>query len=88
MSTAIQDSRTVTVRELRSRFAEVMKWIEDGEQVTITRNGATFATLTPAQAAKPCKVDWAARFKGRPLLGRELSQEESQAFWDDMRGKY
>jgi prevent-host-death family protein len=88
MSTAIQDPRTATVRDLRNRFAEVAKWIEDGEQVTITRNGSTFATLTPARAEKPRKPDWAAWLKTHPPIpaNHKLSKEETQAFYDDMRG--
>ncbi len=86
MKTATQDSRTATVRDLRNRFADVAKWIEDGEQVTITRHGAAFATLAPTVAKKPGKPDWAARFKRRPPLGKRLTPEETQAFYDEMKG--
>lgn len=88
MKTLVEDTKTATVRDLRNRFAEVAKWIEDGEQVAITRNGVVFATLAPAKPAKPRKPDWAARFKRRPPLGanRKLSKEETQAFYDEMRG--
>jgi antitoxin (DNA-binding transcriptional repressor) of toxin-antitoxin stability system len=88
MSETNQNTRTVTVSDLRLQFAEVEKWIEDGEQVTITRYGVPFATLTPARTEKPCKVDWAARFKQRPLLGRKLTRKETQVFYDDMKGEY
>src|SRR5438445_13334209 len=54
--------KTATVRDLRNHFADVAKWIEHGEQVTITRNGAAFATLAPATPKKRRKADWAARF--------------------------
>jgi len=87
MNTATQEPRTATVRDLRNSFAAVAKWIEDGEQVTITRGGAAFATLAPARPGKPRKVDWAARFKRRPPLGRKLTKEETQAFYDDMKGE-
>ena len=70
---------------LRNRFADVAKWIEHGEAVTITRNGAAFATLAPARAAKPRKVDWAARFAKRKPLGRGLSEEETNALWSRLR---
>lgn len=52
--------KTATVRDLRNNFAEASKWIEHGEQVSITRNGAVFATLAPAEVSKPAKVDWKA----------------------------
>jgi prevent-host-death family protein len=41
--------KTATVRDLRNHFADVAKWIESGQQVTITRNGVAFATLAPAK---------------------------------------
>ncbi|MEI6071498.1 MAG: type II toxin-antitoxin system prevent-host-death family antitoxin [Verrucomicrobiae bacterium] len=88
MSSAIlQEPRTATVRDLRNRFADVAKWIEDGEQVTITRHGADFATLAPARPGKPRKPDWKAWLKTHPPLGRKLSKEETQAFYDEMRGE-
>ena len=34
--------KTATVRELRNNFARLAKWIEHGEQITITRNGEMF----------------------------------------------
>ncbi len=88
MSTAIQEHRTATVRDLRNRFAAVAKWIEDGEEVTITRGGEAFATLAPARPENPRKVDWAERFKRRPPIAanRKMTQEETQAFYDQMKG--
>lgn len=80
MKTLSAETRTTTVRDLRNRFANVTKWIEEGEQVVITRNGAVFATLTPAKPAKPRKIDWAARFEHRPPLGAKLCIAETQAF--------
>ena len=49
--------KTAAVRELRNNFARLAKWIELGEQITITRNGETFAKLLPATPDKPGKVD-------------------------------
>lgn len=88
MSTATQEPRTATVRDLRNHFAAVAKWIEDGEKVTITRGGAAFATLAPAREEVPRKVDWAARFKRRPPIpaNRKLTKKETQAFYDEMKG--
>ena len=77
--------KTASVRDLRNHFADVAKWIEHGEQVTITRNGAAFATLAPAKAPKPAKADWAARLAKRKPLGRKLSAEETEAFWSRLR---
>ncbi|MEP2777157.1 MAG: type II toxin-antitoxin system prevent-host-death family antitoxin [Luteolibacter sp.] len=40
--------KTATVRDLRNQFAQVAKWIEEGEDVEITRSGKPFARLAPA----------------------------------------
>ena len=80
--------KTVTVRDLRNRFADVAKAIEHGESVTITRSGAPFATLAPAQlavAGKPKKADWASTLAKRKPLGRGLTAEETAAFWSRLR---
>jgi antitoxin (DNA-binding transcriptional repressor) of toxin-antitoxin stability system len=83
-----QEARTATVRELRNRFADVAKWIADGEEVTILRGGIVFATLAPPTAAAAPAVDWAARFEKRPPIPakRKLTAEETQAFYDEMKG--
>lgn len=88
MKTAPQDARTATVRELRNRFAEVAKWIADGEEVTITRNGAAFATLAPAQPKPAPGADWVARFKNRQPIraNRKLTKAQTLAFYDEMKG--
>jgi antitoxin (DNA-binding transcriptional repressor) of toxin-antitoxin stability system len=77
--------RTASVRDLRNNFASVAKWIEYGEQVAITRNGKSFATLSPAVPTKPRKVDWAARFAKRKPVGRRLSAKETEEFWSRLR---
>jgi antitoxin (DNA-binding transcriptional repressor) of toxin-antitoxin stability system len=77
--------KTATVRDLRNRFAGVAKWIESGEQVTITRNGVAFATLAPAKPQRRRKVDWATRLKRYKPAGRKLTKEETEAFWSTLR---
>ena len=77
--------KTATVRDLRNNFASVAKWIEHGEQITITRNGENFATLSPAVSARPRKVDWAARFAKRKPLGKGISRAATEKLWSDLR---
>lgn len=87
MKPLVQEPRRASVRDLRNRFADVAKWIEDGESVTITRSGSDFATLAPARPEKPRKPDWAAWLKANPPLGRKLSAEDTQEFYDEMRSE-
>jgi antitoxin (DNA-binding transcriptional repressor) of toxin-antitoxin stability system len=77
--------KTATVRDLRNRFADVAKWIGEGENVTITRHGAAFATLSPVSAKKPSRLDWAKRFAERPARGRKTTKAETEAFWRALR---
>lgn len=81
--------KTATVADLRNNFARVSEWIEDGETVTITRRGQTFATLKPA-ASKRKKVEWPdimARlnrtFPKGPPPGKPLSEivDEGRGEW-------
>jgi len=44
--------KTATVADLRNNFAEISKWIHEGEVVTITKRGVAFATLSPARKRK------------------------------------
>ena len=77
--------KTATVRDLRNHFADVARWIEHGEAVTITRNGVAFATLASAKVAQPLTVDWAARFAKRTPLGRKVTMAETNALWSRLR---
>jgi antitoxin (DNA-binding transcriptional repressor) of toxin-antitoxin stability system len=39
--------RTATVRDLRTNFARLSRWLENGEEVEITKRGAAFGRLVP-----------------------------------------
>jgi antitoxin (DNA-binding transcriptional repressor) of toxin-antitoxin stability system len=80
--------KTATVRDLRNHFARLAKCIEQGETITITRNGETFAKLSPA--AKPRSKDelraiWRERLKKYQPVGRMLSRAETDALWSRLR---
>jgi len=77
--------KTATVRELRNNFASLAKWIEHGEEITMTRNGQTFATLSPARSEQRAKGDWAARFAKRKPLGKGMSSAATEKLWSDLR---
>ncbi len=42
--------KTATVRELRNRYSTVLKWIDAGEEVAISRRGVVIARLVPEKA--------------------------------------
>jgi antitoxin (DNA-binding transcriptional repressor) of toxin-antitoxin stability system len=44
--------KVATVADLRNKFAQVSRWIEDGEKVEIRKRGKVFATLSPPTASK------------------------------------
>ena len=44
--------KTATVRDLRTKFPVLARWMEDGEAIEITRRGRVIAHLTPAAAGK------------------------------------
>jgi len=49
--------KTATLRELRTRYSTVMKWIEEGEKVKISRHGKVIARLVPEKPKARRKVD-------------------------------
>ena len=55
--------KTATVRDLRNQFPRVAAWIQNGEEVGITKAGKLFARLVPATPAKLVKPDIMARLK-------------------------
>jgi len=77
--------KTATVRDLRNHFADVAKWIEEGEPVAITRHGTRFATLSPASSKKSGGVNWARRLAEKPPVGKKTTKRETDAFWKALR---
>ena len=77
--------KTATVCDLRNRFANVAKMIEEGESVSITRHGATFATLSPASPQKSGTANWAKRLAVIPDVGRKMSKAKADALWKALR---
>jgi prevent-host-death family protein len=80
--------KTATVRDLRNNFASVAKWIEHGEQITITRKGKNFATLSPAatiRTKRDLRAAWRERLKKYKPVGRMVSRAETDALWSRLR---
>jgi len=49
---------TATVRDLRYDFPSVLKRLEGGEEIAITRRGKLVGTLIPAEPGVPKTVRW------------------------------
>jgi antitoxin (DNA-binding transcriptional repressor) of toxin-antitoxin stability system len=52
--------KTATVRHLRNHYSAVLRWIDAGEEVSISRRGKVVARLVPETERKRARVDWAA----------------------------
>lgn len=50
--------KTATVRTLRNDYAKLLRRVETGEEIAISRRGKIVAKLVPARP-KNTKVDWA-----------------------------
>jgi prevent-host-death family protein len=64
--------KTATVRELRNHYTGLLKWLEAGEEVRITRRGKPIARLVPEPMGKDVSVDW----KESPAVRRDRSESE------------
>ena len=75
--------KTATVRQVRHDFGTVLDWVEEGEQVAISKRGKIVALLSPPPTPKPAKPkkrpDFAARLKriyGDIVLEGDIIVEE------------
>ena len=75
--------KTATVRQIRHDFGTVLNWVEDGEQVKVSKRGKIVALITPPPAPKPVRPkqrpDFAARLKriyGDKALSGNIIVEE------------
>ncbi len=84
--------KTATVRLLRQSFPQVLKWLENGEEVQISKRGQIVALLTPFKKKPSKKKDaafrakWKARWTTDNLIkwpGKPLSEIVIES-----RGKY
>jgi prevent-host-death family protein len=83
--------KTASVRELRNRYTQLLKWLEAGEEITITRRGVAIARLVPVHGAKARRgFDWSqsAAFALDRLQLRPLTEQESADVLDQNKGLY
>jgi len=82
--------KKATVRDLRNRFSIVSRWIEEGEEVRITKRGRVLARIIPEAPGKPRRgklPDFARRV--RLILGKTRltarQSEELREYWKGER---
>jgi antitoxin (DNA-binding transcriptional repressor) of toxin-antitoxin stability system len=77
--------KTATVRDLRNHFAKISAWLDQGEEVIITKRGNSFARILPLKHKKfPRKTDFRERLKaiyGDKVLKNPVLQERTAAKW-------
>ena len=84
--------KTATVRDLRNQFPRVAAWIQNGEEVGITKAGKLFARLVPATpppARKLVKPDIMARLKetwGDRIFSTKEVEAMRAAEWEGQEG--
>jgi antitoxin (DNA-binding transcriptional repressor) of toxin-antitoxin stability system len=86
-----RNMKTATVRELRNRYTQLLKWLEAEEEIRITRRGVVIARLVPENHAKTRRgVDWtkSAAFALDRLNLRPLTAKESAELLDYNKGLY
>ncbi len=82
--------KTATVRDLRTKFPVLARWMDNGEPIEITRRGRVVAHLTPAAGGKAGKAK-------KPDIMKRLCEiygdyvmpeKEAQAILDYNKGKW
>lgn len=75
--------KTATIRQVRHDFGTVLEWVQEGEQVQISKRGKVVALISPPPAAKRSgagkRPDFAGRLKrifGDQILAGSIIEEE------------
>jgi prevent-host-death family protein len=81
--------RTATIRDLRNHYADLLKWIEAGEEISITRRGKPIARLVP-ETVPDDFVDWSksAAFTRDRTNETMLTEEQSRIIREEAGGKW
>ena len=81
--------KTATVRTLRNDYAKLLRRVETGEEISISRRGKIVAKLVPAHPAAKGRVDWSKSETFKMLKGEKpMSAEESLKFIHDAQGNW
>lgn len=64
MSNTMFNMKTATIREVQHGLSSVLRRVQRGEEITITKRGKAVAKVVPVMTPKKRKVEWP-DFSGR-----------------------
>ena len=78
--------KTASLRHLQHHLSEVIRWVDHGEEVLVTRRNRVVAKLVPASPAPPKKIKWPdilarsakIKVKGKPLSQTIIEEREER----------
>ena len=79
--------KTATIRQVRHDFGTVLKWVAEGEEVTVLNRTRPVARICPPRAQAPAKFkmpDFAARTKavfGNKIIPNAVLREREESRW-------
>lgn len=83
--------KTASIRDVRHDFNRILAWVNNGEEVAITKHRRTVARLLPARASKKAAAarmpDIAGRLR-KVFGGKMISDKAMRALFDESRGGY
>lgn len=80
--------KTATVRQLRNNFAQIAKWLEDGEEVVITMRKKVIGRIVPepSEGRALRMPDFATRIR-QEYPHAQISEKASAALRRELRGE-
>ena len=87
--TSLSHMKTATVRELRNEFPKLASYLEDGEEILLTRRSKPIAKILPIEEGVKEVVDWSksAAFQMK-RSSPALTEVEVQKILDDSKGDF
>lgn len=84
MCVIMLDMKTATVRKVQHNLAEVLSWVERGEEVRVLRRNKVVAKLVPLSPGVPASPDFVTR--ARAIWGARPKGVRPSALVSDSRG--
>lgn len=78
----LDDVNTVTVRDLRNNGGEVLRRVEHGERIVVTRDGAPVAELRPLPRSSASPTELIRRRKNLPRVNPDALRRDIDSLID------